>query len=87
MARDRWPNNRKNTASAHIRESGTARGLRRVPAGDTMAAAEEAVPQREKRCREVRTRLFSLGQGMDTPLLAFILVLLSVGLIFTDPVP
>ncbi len=81
MARDRRPNNRKNTASAHIRESGTARGLRRVPAGDTMAAAVEAVPQREKRRREVQTRLFSLGQGMDTPLLAFILVLLCVGLV------
>ena len=58
----------------------TARGLSQTP----RKARESAVQSREqpvRRRRPVRTKLFSLGQGLDMPLFVFIMVLLAVGLV------
>lgn len=61
----------------------TARGLRRVPSyRPPRAPQREAPPQeREHKRRPVRYKLFSLGAGLDMPLLIFILVLLAIGLV------
>ena len=61
----------------------TARGLRRVPRSQAPKPPrqEGASPQGGKRRRPVRYKLFSLGAGLDMPLLIFILVLLSIGLV------
>lgn len=62
----------------------TARGLRRIPGyrqpeppRPRRQQPEEGVPKR----RPMRYKLFSLGAGLDMPLLIFILVLLAIGLV------
>lgn len=58
--------------------SRTSRGLSRVP--ESPGSSNSG--QRKKTVRrEVKTKLFSLGNGLDLPLLAFIILLLSVGLL------
>ena len=62
----------------------TARGLRRVPRYEPPQAPQPETPPQEeskKRRRPVRYKLFSLGAGLDMPLLLFILVLLAIGLV------
>ena len=62
----------------------TARGLRRTPGyrqpeppRPRRQQPAEGVPKR----RPMRYKLFSLGAGLDMPLLIFILVLLAIGLV------
>lgn len=66
----------------------TARGLRRVPQyepPEDERRREQPTPpeeaERKKKRRQVKYNLFSLGAGIDMPLLAFILVLLAIGLV------
>jgi len=65
--------------------SRTARGLRRVPqtAPPQRERQKEDAPERKPRQHRTRQRfqIFSLGHGMDIPLLVFIMVLLAVGLV------
>ena len=62
----------------------TARGLRRIPG---YRQPEPPRPRRQQpaegasKRRPVRYKLFSLGAGLDMPLLIFILVLLAIGLV------
>lgn len=62
----------------------TARGLRRIPG---YRQPEPPRPRRQQpaegasKRRPMRYKLFSLGAGLDMPLLIFILVLLAVGLV------
>ena len=62
----------------------TARGLRRTPG---YRQAEPPRPRRQQpaegasKRRPMRYKLFSLGAGLDMPLLIFILVLLAIGLV------
>ena len=61
----------------------TARGLRRIPG---YRQPEPPRPRRQQpaegasKRRPMRYKLFSLGAGLDMPLLIFILVLLAIGL-------
>ena len=61
----------------------TARGLRRTPG---YRQPEPPRPRRQQpaegasKRRPMRYKLFSLGAGLDMPLLIFILVLLAIGL-------
>ena len=61
----------------------TARGLRRVPGTAAPQAPRTRQEPREERRRRrpVQYKLFSLGAGLDMPLLIFILVLLAIGLV------
>ena len=61
----------------------TARGLRRVPGTAAPQAPRTRQEPREERRRRrpVQYKLFSLGAGLDIPLLIFILVLLAIGLV------
>lgn len=61
----------------------TARGLRRVPGTAAPQAPRIRQEPREERRRRrpVQYKLFSLGAGLDMPLLIFILVLLAIGLV------
>ena len=61
----------------------TARGLRRVPGTAAPQAPRTRQEPREERRRRrpVQYKLFSLGTGLDMPLLIFILVLLAIGLV------
>ena len=61
----------------------TARGLRRVPGTAAPQAPQTRQEPREERRRRrpVQYKLFSLGAGLDMPLLIFILVLLAIGLV------
>ena len=62
----------------------TARGLRRIPG---YRQPEPPRPRRQQpaegapKRRPMRYKLFSLGAGLDMPLLIFILVLLAIGLV------
>ena len=62
----------------------TARGLRRIPG---YRQPESPRPRRQQpaegasKRRPMRYKLFSLGAGLDMPLLIFILVLLAIGLV------
>ena len=62
----------------------TARGLRRIPG---YQQPEPPRPRRQQpaegasKRRPMRYKLFSLGAGLDMPLLIFILVLLAIGLV------
>lgn len=62
----------------------TARGLRRIPG---YRQPEPPRPRRQQpaegasKRRPMRYKLFSLGAGLDIPLLIFILVLLAIGLV------
>lgn len=62
----------------------TARGLRRIPG---YRQPEPPRPRRQQpaegasKRRPIRYKLFSLGAGLDMPLLIFILVLLAIGLV------
>ena len=62
----------------------TARGLRRIPG---YRQPEPPRPRRQQpaegasKRRPMRYKLFSLGAGLDLPLLIFILVLLAIGLV------
>lgn len=62
----------------------TARGLRRIPC---YRQPEPPRPRRQQpaegasKRRPMRYKLFSLGAGLDMPLLIFILVLLAIGLV------
>lgn len=62
----------------------TARGLRRIPG---YRQPEPPRPRRQQSAegaskrRPMRYKLFSLGAGLDMPLLIFILVLLAIGLV------
>ena len=62
----------------------TARGLRRTPG---YRQPEPPRPRRQQpaegasKRRPMRYKLFSLGAGLDMPLLIFILVLLAIGLV------
>lgn len=65
-------------------DSRTARGLRRVPqtAPRRERQREEGSGQKPKQRRtRHKFQVFSRGQGMDMPLLVFIMVLLAVGLV------
>lgn len=63
----------------------TARGLRRIPGyrqpEPPRPRRPEPPQEAPKRRRPVRYKLFSLGAGLDMPLLIFILVLLAIGLV------
>lgn len=63
----------------------TARGLRRVPGyrqpEPPRPRRPEPPQEAPKRRRPVRYKLFSLGAGLDMPLLIFTLVLLAIGLV------
>lgn len=61
----------------------TARGLRRVPGYTPPRPPQPQTEPQEgsRRRRPVRHKLFSLGAGLDMPLLIFILVLLAIGLV------
>ena len=61
-----------------------ARGLRKVPGymPPTPPQPQKSETQEKKgRRRPIRHKLFSLGAGLDMPLLIFILVLLAIGLV------
>lgn len=66
----------------------TARGLRPVPKYTPPADPSRQGPQpeekndrRQPRKRAIKHKLFSLGYGLDMPMLIFILVLLAIGLV------
>ena len=61
----------------------TARGLRRVPGYRQPEPPQPRRPepsQGTRKRRPARYKLFSLGAGLDMPLLIFILVLMAIGL-------
>ena len=62
----------------------TARGLRRVPGYRQPEPPQPRRPepsQGTRKRRPARYKLFSLGAGLDMPLLIFILVLMAIGLV------
>lgn len=66
-------------SGATQRVDSTARGLRRVP--ENRPSEERREPERRRRRRKKHYKLISLGEGLDMPLLVFIMVLLAIGLV------
>lgn len=75
---------RKSTLRSTRVGSGTARGLRRIPQyappEDERSKEKPTYEERKKR-REIKHSLFSLGSGIDWPLLIFLIILLAFGLV------
>ena len=59
----------------------TARGLRRTPGYRQPRPRRQQPAEGASKRRPMRYKLFSLGAGLDMPLLIFILVLLAIGLV------
>lgn len=79
MAVDRRSVSRSSRAGRAV-----TRGLRRIPQysppEDERSTEKPTFEERKKR-REIKHSLFSLGSGLDIPLLIFLMILLAIGLV------
>lgn len=71
------------TGNTYRSSKRTSRGLAEVPSNEKPELREVGADENEKRPRrrKIKYSLFSLGAGLDTPLLMFILILLAIGLV------